>query len=1688
MIRSDHDIRRADNRTASPYSTGGGGIVFEHTFGATLLAALLLGDSVPGLGDEQTVTSVTFQAGGFSAVDDVVVMGEPRGSPRIGAGRQLSIGVRRNPRIAPSDKTFVPLLASYLRMVQDEWERMKAGHLRLGLVVAAPHSGVSELAALAEIARTQPSDREFRSFVATPRATRASVRQRLTHLDGAVDQARQDAKIELPDGGVSELTWRLLFGLHPIDARLEGADATDRSATVARLRSLAGEASEANGLFSELCRLASRYDPAGAVVDEATLRRDLSGVAKLGRSSSHQQAWEVLNELARRLRDRTGHELRAGGQQLRLERGTARKQLIAAMTSAGSAGRPLVVTGNPDVGKSALVLSAADVLTAQGEEVTSFNLRDLPPSVLEATTTLGIPLPDLVGSMAVSPVRLLLVDGAEAALEDRFELLTELGESARRAGIGLIAVTRADARGRVVDALSPQPAGSEALSEINIDGLKSEEVKEVVAVFPALLRIADEPRSAWLLERPGLVDLLLRADAIAALPDGALSEADVFAVVWSGLVRRSEQNEPGRGSPDGREFALVDLARRQLVGEASTRRPVDSADLPSLRSDGLLLSPGPTAAWSPGDQFATDLIRDFALARLFLTDGWSPLKDAGAPRWALRAARLACQGKFAEAGIVKESVRIELQTEFDALATEYGDRWTDLPLEALITLGSPYDALQQAWPALTNEDGEGLKRLLRLVFQRFTEGLSADATLVEPVVQLLVDHAANVAELPRGIHESANEIEIRWLRGLALRGVADSPNPLRARIRDRLLSLEMRRHDEHEHECLALLGPDLNAAVEERLRSLASEAPGFLAPCVEATVVSVSMASHQPDLLMELAEAYYIDKRDSGDRGYSTLDDGVRHHHRKGGFGMRLASWYYGPFWDLLRTVPWRALTLINRLLDHAARARIGLLRRLDSAHAYQAEQSTTDRDLPGLELELPGIGVRRYVGDAHAWSWYRGSTVGPYASMSALLAVERFVDQAHDMGIDLQVLTARLLKDCHNLAIPGLVVGFLIRHLDEVTDELDPWLAEPMIWELEFGRSSNEGRLHVQGPDPDDLHGRELRRMSPRDVAIKLALRAVIARDEAAITRLRSVADKLVERASTLYGPDTSAPGFEERMTTVRNWSSFLRAESYEAVSLPDGGVGIKYTPPEVSKEFAKQQIDLDRGMQVIRILNDYATQPERRPADVSNLSGDLKLAIELHQQPPEKVQEFTRDAFPAIAAAAIIAFTEDRSHPERRELEWAATTVLQAAMQTPDSDSMDSSFYEMGGDRSAAFAIPCLLLPPFNEDDPSWLDEEDLKLIHDALFRLVTSGSEEVRRRAANGLSRLWSAPCSPGGSAGSQCRHVTGFEAVEASARDCRMGPFDARSQRRRLSTIEEPPAEVLDGIDPEDLLIGRLVAPLIASSMCASSACCVSEQAAVLRDALLRAHAKGAVHWVGKHFQLDSNPEVQEAVAESILGLAGEGNISALQAYVETLMEEPTALYQFLHEVARCATYDGASRKIVRQVWPAVMAHALTALEEGRSPLHRKGRHEHRDRGEAIAALLLRPQIRMNDGDVEATLQHVKGDWLDLDVMEPLIARWLPFAAGIPQCVDSMVGFVDSMDQSMQVSRGLDLILQVVDSQFDNVASHTWLLFEWLEKLKTSHKLQGSTLSKVQVLVDGLAAHGDWRAVRLQKSLE
>lgn len=303
---------------------------------------------------------------------------------------------------------------------------------------------------------------------------------------------------------------------------------------------------------------------------------------------------------------------------------------------------------------------------------------------------------------------------------------------------------------------------------------------------------------------------------------------------------------------------MLSLARRVLL-PGSPADPPNPAALPSLRSDGLMISSGPTSAWLPGDQFSGDLIRDLATARLLITTGWVLLNQAGAPRWALRAARLACQAALRAAGPASETARISLERSFTEIAAVHGQRWAEVPLEALLTLGTASDVLARAWPALLYADQAGLTTLLRLALQRHAQHGIGDAAVLAPFVDLAYCGPEDLGQHDRhhrGTGEQIRDVVLAWLRGLV---VADAGSvPLRQRVRDIILARNPAHYDEWSVEALATLGPDLGENGEAYLRGLAETGAGHLAPAVEPAGAARAMAASNPELLLALTERFYI--------------------------------------------------------------------------------------------------------------------------------------------------------------------------------------------------------------------------------------------------------------------------------------------------------------------------------------------------------------------------------------------------------------------------------------------------------------------------------------------------------------------------------------------------------------------------------------------------------------------------------------------------------------------------------------------------------------------------------------------------------------------------------------------------------------------------------------------------------------
>lgn len=1010
-----------------------------------------------------------------------------------------------------------------------------------------------------------------------------------------------------------------------------------------------------------------------------------------------------------------------------------------------------------------------------------------------------------------------------------------------------------------------------------------------------------------------------------------------------------------------------------------------------------------------------------------------------------------------------------LQTTFADLAAQHGQRWAEVPLEAMLTLGSSQEALARVWPKLLVDEAAGLWTLLRLALQRFAEHGIGDSTVLGPVVALTFCGDGNLGEDDhyhrRSTGEQVRELVLAWLRGLVMTHAG--PLELRQQVRDRLLAGDLVSYDEFIVEALAMLGPDFDERAETFLRRLAEAGGAHLAPAVESVSSVLAMSEYQPQLLITLTESFYIERYDDDEFGwsYGGLEDGIRHHHKKGGIGAPMAAWYYGPFFRLLNTHPVEALTLINRMLDHAAAVRVG------RSQPWETEPQSDE--LPtGLDLELPGVGVRRCVGDSHVWSWYRGSSVGPYPCMSALLAVERFADHLVDtLQLPFARVSRLLLRDCHNLAMPGLVVGLLVRHLDRVGDLLDHWLARPELWQLEFFRTLGEGNLHAQGADQPELAGRDRRRHNFRDVGAEMTMRAMLAGDQRRLAALAATADQLVLRARELVEDDDES----NDVLTIEGWASTLRPENYEAHQTDDGRLMIQHEPPEeVASGLAPSLDSLARGSEAMRLQTTYA-RSEDRVAPVDTLIEDLALARGLADDPPVSGVLHSEDPIAAIAAAALVAHAQGRACIPDEDLLWAAEVLIEAATHPRvDEMSYESTMYRWAADRSAAASLPALLLPPFDH-----LSLDRLR-IAEALRSCATSLFDEVRLAFAHGVTPIWEAPCETRTDAGS-CRHKTAWTAVEEGLGDCRLGDWDGSSQRRLPDHLEGPYDETLPTVETERLLVNRLTAPLIATVPVARCESCVTAAARRLLPTLFDAHRRGLYHWAREGY--DRHNRHRTDVAEVLLRLAVAGNGEQLTEYVRVFSSNASALDELLRDLVLRFTYDDDLRPALQDIWRHVMTTALDALEAGADL-----RADHSRSGRALAQLLPTPQLNTGDTDPDATLERARQSWVAPDAITDLITRWLPFARRDPYAVDAVVQLAYCTSPLWQATIGLVWVEDVIDRDYAAMARRCWFLTRWLEAVRASGQLDTNGTARWRRIVDGLAAEGDSRAVPLQQAEE
>ena len=1699
----------------SPYASGGGGFTFERKVAAQYLAHILLGDGAFEFGEGRQAVCLAFQQAPEYPVDDLVIYAArpEENEPSL----ELALGVRRSPNLVLSDdstrKLFREFVRAVLRMSEDGPES------RLGLVVAGTQEQAKQLGGLADLAKVQVDPSGFFDLVGARNRFNAGIRNRLDQLEKLVGRALQDVGVSTADTLlVRQTTWQLLSKLSVLMPRLESPDETDWFALenslipVAREHSLSG----ASLLRDRLLTLADEYSPSAARVDITLLRRDAHLVldSKIRR---HREGWQILNHLNDRALGLVRNEITDsnGVHSLILDRSGAEAQLVSAVAEAGA----MVVGGESGVGKSALVFQSLSVEDPDTSQALCINLRHIPNLTVDLEARLGRPLSALLSELS-APNRILIIDGTDSVTEGMEDAFRYLVAAAVESQVKVVAITSTESI-HIVHEILLECFGA-GLAGYTVEPLTDAEISEIVKVFPELKELNANPRSRELLRRLVVVDLLVRGR-----PSGVpLSEADAMQEVWSGLVRRHERSD--RGHPDARESVLLRLADLSLTGgeRLDVISGLDANAMAGLRQDGLLQR-SLENPFMVGPDFAHDEIRRYAVARLFLTnrDISSRILATGAPRWSLPAARLACQAFLQQ----PDSLATPLNTRFDGLQRSFDvlieagheTRWADVPSEALLTLADPSVILRDAWPGLRDNDWAGLRRLARLLDQRLRNGNGIiNPMAIEPIVSLMLE---DVAPWRSGDHASFFLRE--WLYGHVMAGTPTG-HPLRILLRERLVAAckeADRRLLEHReaqaaaraartpeevererqisesygahfleavhgnrrrrerpdvpHECqdrvfvelLSLVGRDLGDQGEAILRRLAQDAPSSLAPAVEEPLTDIALASHGRGFLAQLTQAYYLD--DESDGSASIDDDGIRDHRsRRRGIWGPLAEWDRGPFWTLFQTDFRGGVRVLNRMLNHAALVRTRKVARL---RAMGGLFQSTDIVDYRVHLEITGTS-RVYVGDEHVWRWYRGTGVGPYPCMSALQALERVCDQLISVDVPIERLISILLDGCENLAMVGLIVGLLVRHLEQAGNLLDPYFTEPLIWRMEFRRVVDEhGMLAASS---EGIEAPERRKWSLQQAAMFMVLGA----SDDRVADLHLLGLTLVETARLKIeqegGDDTDenkandSEDIEMRLAPVRLWASSLDRDSYQLSETPDG-LYIQARPSEeIVQALQHGNEDLDQATEAIRLSGRYFFKLDVTAAESlapDELAADVESARRLLEAPPSFSENHPWDVPAAVAAAALEANILRCVDVPADSLAFAVDVVLRVAEGEPSPGpfEFEGTFFEQGADRSAARVLPLLLIPAAGA----------LRAIYDgadgtATFGRVSSAglniaqaiANEVRLHLARGLDHLWATPCAQQGT----CHHQIGWQIATATMRDCAVGSWDPETGMHRAVVLEEPLINSLQNIAVDSIEPSRLDASIRALSSAAIAGTCISIVARDLLAALLAAQRRSLLNYEDNNMDHRGNHSLVSARA--LLTLAGRGEDALLYEHINAFAGNSALLGDLLRALSAAAGEAPDRAATARRMWPNVIRQVLD--------LHNTGRTRFQEGlfGElALAALI--PNHAPANAYMYMEMEGEPITWWDAVGLRPDIELWLETAAGNGRCVDQLIECLRALTEEEQAKVGLPWVAGLVLHAPAETAKSSFLVATWLIDIRP-HVAPTDLPATWQKIVDALVVEG------------
>ena len=428
-------------------------------------------------------------------------------------------------------------------------------------------------------------------------------------------------------------------------------------------------------------------------------------------------------------------------------------------------------------------------------------------------------------------------------------------------------------------------------------------------------------------------------------------------------------------------------------------------------------------------------------------------------------------------------------------------------------------------------------------------------------------------------------------------------------------------------------------------------------------------------------------------------------------------------------------------------------------------------------------------------------------------------------------------------------------------------------------------------------------------------------------------------------------------------------------------------------------------------------------------------------------------------VAAAALEAYLLRGADLPHDVLAFAADTVLRIAEgeTRPRQDESQATYFEQGADRSAARALPLLLLPvpaPLRYEFPF----ERAARAGGNLARVVPS---EVRLHLARGLDHIWHTPCAEHG----RCHHEVGLRLATETMRDCVLGRWNPGTGRREIVALEEPVNESLANTDGDSIDAYRLDAAIRALAPAATANNCVSKRARVVLLALLSAQERSLL---SHEHDMDHRGTHTLVSARALLTLAEHGDDVAIYPHIDVYANNPALLGNLLRGTSAAAEETPDRAAIAQRIWPNIIRHVLELNDSGHAPFQSPHYGDM-----ALASLI--PNVIPDFVYLYREVRHTPIAWWKPLAYRSEVEAWLKAAAGKAECVDQLISFLGVLTSEDQASTGLPWVAKLVLADPARIADRTHMLPTWLIETRSAAVHTGLG-AKWQEVVDALVVAG------------